>query len=153
MPIFAQQSIREMTRTGRSPEQVIGDAFKGAAAGGYEGPQGADADHLKTNADIDRTAAAGFCFFTLDPSEMSTADADSGANSPIASPAAGGREMAAAVCRSQESITERNDADDRRRQTTMRAALKYGLAVTHAIELARYVDATMRKSAARTRSS
>jgi len=29
-PIFAQQSIREMTRTNRSPEQVMSDAVNGA---------------------------------------------------------------------------------------------------------------------------
>src|SRR5688500_680343 len=68
-PIYAQQSIREMTRTARSPEQVMGDALRGASASGWTEPQGADADHLKTPADVDRTAAAGFCFFTIDPSD------------------------------------------------------------------------------------
>src|SRR6476646_7641976 len=68
-PIFAQQSIREMTRTGRSPEQVMGDAIKGASDAGYTGIAGADADHLKTPQDVDRTAAAGFVFFTIDPSD------------------------------------------------------------------------------------
>ncbi len=75
-PIFAQQSIREMMRTGRTPEQVIGDAFAGAAAAGYNGPMGADADHLKTPADVDRTAKAGFRFFTIDPSEHADGQAD-----------------------------------------------------------------------------
>src|SRR2546429_1749874 len=64
-PIFAQQSIREMTRTQRTPEQVMGDALRGAAEAGFSGVQGADADHLKTPLDVDRTAAAGFCFFTI----------------------------------------------------------------------------------------
>jgi hypothetical protein len=68
-PIFAQQSIREMTRTGRTPQQVMEDALKGARHAGWTGPQGADADHLKTPIDVDRTAEAGFCFFTIDPSE------------------------------------------------------------------------------------
>ena len=68
LPIFAQQSIREMARTGRTPQQVMGDAGAGAAAAGHTGPMGADADHLKTAEDVRRTAAAGFVFFTLDPS-------------------------------------------------------------------------------------
>src|SRR5688500_2151626 len=70
-PIYAQQSIREMTRTQRSPEQVMRDALRGAAESGWgeSEPQGADADHLKTPQDVDRTAAAGFCFFTIDPSD------------------------------------------------------------------------------------
>src|SRR5688572_25683247 len=56
-PIFAQQSIREMTRTNRTPEGVMGDALRGAKEAGWSGKQGADADHLKTPADVDRTAA------------------------------------------------------------------------------------------------
>src|SRR5437763_16802622 len=68
-PIFAQQSIREMTRTNRTPEQVIHDALAGAKKAGWAGKQGADADHLKTPVDVDRTAAAGFAFFTIDPSD------------------------------------------------------------------------------------
>ncbi len=66
-PIFAQQSVRELARTGRSAEQVLADATWGAFEGGWRGPVGADADHLKTPADIDRFAAAGFSFFTIDP--------------------------------------------------------------------------------------
>lgn len=68
LPIFPQQSIREMTRTGRTPEGVMRDALNGMTAAGWSGPTGADADHLKTEEDIDRTATAGFTFFTIDPS-------------------------------------------------------------------------------------
>lgn len=68
LPIFAQQSIREMTRTNRSATDVMRDAMAGIAEAGYGGPHGADADHLKTPQDIEVTAAAGFTFFTLDPS-------------------------------------------------------------------------------------
>src|SRR2546422_2493066 len=69
LPIFAQQSVREMARTGRSPQQVMDDAGAGALKAAYTGPMGADADHLKTPEDVDRTAAAGFVFFTIDPSD------------------------------------------------------------------------------------
>lgn len=68
-PIFAQQSIREMTRTGRSPREVISAAANALSAGGFSDRWGADADHLKTFQDIDQTSAAGFCFFTIDPSD------------------------------------------------------------------------------------
>jgi hypothetical protein len=66
-PIFAQQSIREMARTGRSAEQVLSDATWGAFEAGWRAPVGADADHLRTPAEIDRCAAVGFTFFTIDP--------------------------------------------------------------------------------------
>jgi len=68
LPIFPQQSIREMARTNRTPRQVMDDALAGAKAAGWAGVTGADADHLKTPEDINVTAAAGFTFFTIDPS-------------------------------------------------------------------------------------
>ncbi len=67
LPVYAQQSIREMERTGRSPENVLDDAMWGVFQEGWEGPWGADADHLKTAADIDACLAAGYVMYTLDP--------------------------------------------------------------------------------------
>src|SRR6266699_1693019 len=77
-PIFAQQSIREMQRTGRTPEAVLNDATWGAFQAGWHGPVGADADHLKTFTDIDDCAAAGYTFYTIDPGAYvdSAADVD-----------------------------------------------------------------------------
>src|SRR5690606_11955438 len=67
-PILAQQSIREMTRTRRTPEAVMADAVNALTTAEWTDDFGADADHLKTPADIDATVAAGFTFFTIDPS-------------------------------------------------------------------------------------
>ena len=75
-PIFPQQSIREMARTGRTPRQVMDDALAGMHAAGWTGRTGADADHLKTRDDVDATAAVGFTFFTIDPSGDVDAHAD-----------------------------------------------------------------------------
>ena len=66
-PVFAQQSIREMGRCGRTPANVLDDATWGAFQAGWTSPVGGDADHLETLDDIDSTAAAGFVFYTLDP--------------------------------------------------------------------------------------
>lgn len=68
-PVFAQQSIREMTRTGRTPEEVMDTATFGAFEEGWRDGFGADADHLKTKEDIDATVAAGFTMFTIDPGD------------------------------------------------------------------------------------
>ena len=67
VPFPAQQSIREMNRTGRSPQQVMDDAMWGVFAEGWQAGFGADADHLKTLLDIDRCMAVGYTFFTFDP--------------------------------------------------------------------------------------
>jgi hypothetical protein len=69
-PIFAQQSIREMVRTDRSPQQVMDDAMWGVFQENWTEGFGADADHLKTPQDIDVCLSAGFTFFTIDPGEF-----------------------------------------------------------------------------------
>ncbi len=68
-PFFAQQSIREMTRTGRTPDEVMDTATFGVFEEGWRDGFGADADHLKTAQDIDATVAAGFTMFTIDPGD------------------------------------------------------------------------------------
>jgi hypothetical protein len=68
-PIFAQQSMRENERTGRTAQQVMDDALWGVLEGGWQEPWGADADHLKSTDDIDLCLAAGYTFFTIDPGE------------------------------------------------------------------------------------
>lgn len=68
-PVFAQQSIREMERTHRTPQQVLDEATWGAFCAGWQAGFGADADHVKTAADVDRCVAAGYTLFTFDPGE------------------------------------------------------------------------------------
>jgi len=68
-PIFAQQSARELMRTQRTAHDVLRAAQDGIVlAGGWPGPWGADADHLKTKEDVQHYASAGFTFYTIDPS-------------------------------------------------------------------------------------
>jgi hypothetical protein len=77
-PIFAQQSIREMTRTQRTPDQVMDAATWGVFQEGWREGFGADADHLKTLDDVDLCVASGFTFYTVDPGDHvdNAADAD-----------------------------------------------------------------------------
>jgi tagaturonate epimerase len=76
LPIFAQQSVREMTRTQRKPAEVMTAARKGIVQEHWSGAWGADADHLKTSEDVQNLAAAGFTFFTIDPSAHVQNEAD-----------------------------------------------------------------------------
>jgi hypothetical protein len=140
-PIFAQQSIREMTRTGRSPQQVMDDALRGAAEAGFSGPTGADADHLKTPDDVDRTAAAGFCFFTIDPSDHVDGQADSYDRDTL------GQKARTAGDETGWVLAYQNRRIDLPTGTTItidqpvaaRAAVKYGRAVNHAVALSRHI--------------
>ena len=68
-PIYAQQSVRENTRTGRTPQQVLDDAMWGIFQEGWRTPWGADADHVKEIADLAPFVAAGYTFYTIDPSD------------------------------------------------------------------------------------
>jgi len=75
-PIFAQQSIREMGRTNRTPRNVLDDATWGAFQAGWHAQVNADADHLHTYEDIDRCVEAGFVFYTLDPNDHVNPEAE-----------------------------------------------------------------------------
>ncbi len=68
-PVFAQQSIRELTLTGRSFSDVIASAAFGVFQAGYKGGYGADGDHLKTKAEIAYALESGCSMITLDCSE------------------------------------------------------------------------------------
>ena len=70
VPVLAQQSARELSRTGRTFGDVVDAATFGALAAGWRDGFGADADHLKTIADIDGGIAAGCTMFTADPIEL-----------------------------------------------------------------------------------
>jgi len=68
-PVFAQQSIRELKRTKRVPEEVMASAMWGVFQEGYKKGFGADADHLKTPEDVEKVVPVGFTMFTCDPSD------------------------------------------------------------------------------------
>ena len=147
-PIFAQQSIREMERTGRDATEVLNDAAWGVFAAGWREGYGADADHLKTIADVDACLAAGYTFFTFDPGAYVDGSADS--------------QPAHSVRAALEDLPWKELDDDSRRmfdrylRTVLdfhdrslrfdedgiaRAAVKYGRAVAHVAVLYRHLKA------------
>lgn len=146
-PVFAQQSIREMTRTGRGPQDVIDAATWGALAEGWRGPVGADADHLKTVADIERCAGAGYSLFTIDPGEHVDAMADS---ADVAAVRARFAHLPwSALEDDARSVRARYlggaiDVDGFRLEVDegalMRAAVKYGRAVAHVTAMHRHLS-------------
>jgi hypothetical protein len=142
-PIFAQQSIREMTRTGRTPREVVDAAVGGMEQGGWTTGSGADADHLKTPHDVDVTAAVGFTFYTIDPSDHVDSNADDYDEQTL-------RERFATVRASVrwfDLYLNRRVALPNGRsftideQAAMRCAVKYGSAIEQAISLAKHIRA------------
>jgi hypothetical protein len=76
-PVFAQQSVRENKRTGRTPQEVMDDALWGIVQVGWREAWGADADHIKEASDLAPFIAAGYTFYTLDPSDYVDNEAQS----------------------------------------------------------------------------
>ena len=147
--VFAQQSIRENTRTGRTPLEVLDDATAGAFVAGWRGRVGADADHLKTPDDVDACLAAGYSMFTIDPGDHVQDDADG----------LGGAALASAYEQRVpwgELDSDPNDLRARLAKRTLdlgdrslgfgpgeleRAAVKYGSALAHVARMARHLRA------------
>ncbi len=148
VPIFAQQSIREMQRTGRTPGRVLDDATWGAFKEGWRGKLGADADHLKTPADIDACVAAGFSFYTIDPGAYVDSEADT------ASPAVIEQRVSTLPWNELESsaieMTRRyasqrvaleSTAIEIDKPALLRATAKYGRAIAHVAMMYRHLAA------------
>ena len=74
--ILAQQSIRELERTQRTPQEVVDVATWAVFQEGHREGYGADGDHLKTVDDIDVVVPAGFRMFTFDPGDHVVNEAD-----------------------------------------------------------------------------
>lgn len=76
IPLFAQQSAREMERTQRSPVDVMLDAVTAIGNTDFRGVHASDADHMKTEDHVRACLQAGFTWFTADPSDLVRDDAD-----------------------------------------------------------------------------
>ncbi len=147
-PILAQQSMRENARTGRTPQQVMDEAMWGVFEEGWRDLWGADADHLKTTADIDLCLAAGYTFYTIDPGEHvdNAAHTDSLAVlrdkllalpwDELADSPDGLRARYLDRVFSVEAMAVAFDEE-----TLLRAACKYGRAVAHTARMYRHLAA------------
>jgi hypothetical protein len=146
-PIFAQQSIREMTRTQRTPEQVMDAATWGVLQEGYREGFGSDADHLQKLEDIDATLAAGFTMFTIDPGLHVENAADSLKRAELARRVAGlDFETLGASGAAWKALYVGNTFDlagggsvSFNETTFLRAAVKYGRAILHTVKMYRHL--------------
>ena len=142
--IFAQQSIREMARTGRGPQQVMDDASWGVFSSGWHLAHGADADHIKTAEDVETCAAAGYTMFTFDPGDHVRDGADSLEGAELGRALEGlpwtaledsRRSMLERYRHVQPELSELGIAFGD--EAAARAAVKYGSAMAHAARLYR----------------
>lgn len=151
VPVFAQQSIREMERSGRTPKQVLDDAMWGVFQEGWCDGFGADADHLKTTTDVDVCVDAGYTMYTVDPgdhvdNEAATAGFDELVRRVEALPwdvlESSPQELRAAYL---DRTFDLGDGVVIRfsDETLLRAAVKYGRAVAHSTAMYRHLVGRM----------
>ena len=145
--VLAQQSIREMTRTQRTPDDVMDAATWGVLQEGFRDGFGADADHLQQPQDIDATLAAGFTMFTIDPGAHVDNSADTDSNADLAAKV-GQFDMGTLQCHPAD-LTNRYvgktfDLGPTRisfcEATLLRAAAKYGQAIAHTVKMYRHLE-------------
>jgi len=147
VPVLAQQSIREMERTERTPDQVIDTATWGVFQEGWQAGYGADADHLKTPADIDVCVDAGFVMYTLDPREHVDNEAETDSLKVLAAKyealpwdrleTTAGETQAAYVGKSWDLDPTHHLTIDK--EHLLRAACKYGRALAHLAAMYRHL--------------
>jgi hypothetical protein len=144
-PFLAQQSIREMTRTQRTPEQVMDCATFGVLQEGYRDGFGSDGDHVQKLEDLDGVAAVGFTMFTIDPGPHVVNEADT------ISPAQLAQRFGALDWKTLDSSADAMKKAYAGRsfkltgggsvafdeQAFLRAAVKYGAAIAHVTKMHR----------------
>ncbi len=144
-PVLAQQSVRELERTERRPEEVLDAATAAVLQEGWRDGYGADADHLKTVGDLRRFAESGYTMFTFDPGEWVDDEAD------VLTPASARERVAGlppeVVDGDAERFVRRWTASELplaggvslrpTREEVLRAAAKYGWVALHARDLYR----------------
>jgi hypothetical protein len=148
-PVLAQQSARELGRTGRTLADVVDAATFGVLASGWRDGYAADADHLQTTAEVDGGIAAAVTMFTADPKAIVP---DLAADAPRAAiDAAYGRVPWAALEDSRAAFEARYpdplDLGDGTlslpRGAVRAAAARFGAAVVHVVEMYRHVVAAL----------
>lgn len=146
-PIFAQQSVRENTRTGRTPQAVLDDAMWGVFECDWRGGWGADADHMKTIDHIQPFVDAGYTFFTIDPSDHVDDEADSDDLSVLEAKIQrlDWETLASSPSATLNDYSTPFHLDDRDltfdQLTLFRALAKYGNAIAHTVKMARHLQA------------
>jgi hypothetical protein len=135
--------VRENTRIGRTPQQVMDDAMWGVFQAGWREPWGSDADHMKALGDIEAFIAAGYTGFTVDPGDYVDDSAETADDAALWAKveALPWQELDSSpdALRQQFGSTFQLDGltlsfDER---TIFKAAAKYGGALVHTVRMAR----------------
>ncbi|MEZ4860297.1 MAG: tagaturonate epimerase family protein [Caldilineaceae bacterium] len=146
-PIFAQQSVRENTRIGRTAQQVLDDATWGVFESGWRDPWGADADHVKEVGHLPAFIVAGYTFYTIDPSDHVDNEAQTDTldllrqkadRLPWVELATDYPTLQQSYCTAPFALAGQTLTFDE--ETLLRALAKYGRAVAHTVTITRAIE-------------
>ena len=145
-PILAQQSVRENSRTGRNPQEVLDDATWAVFEMDWRKPWGADADHVKEITDLPQFINAGYTFFTIDPNQYVDNDAHTDSIATLKSKvkAMPWKELEISFDDLYRRYVENPICLDGinlifQKETLLRAAAKYGRAIAHIKSVSDYL--------------
>jgi len=149
-PVLAQQSVREMNRTLRTPAEVLNDVSWAVFQEGYRLGFAADADHLKTLEDIEATFRAGFTMYTIDPSDYVDNEADTYDSKTLGEQfdelpwkeLRCTKEDYFGIYLRRETVTPHRmegKVPEFSEESLLRAAVKYSAAVAHVAKMHRYL--------------
>jgi hypothetical protein len=151
MVVLAQQSIRELERTERTPDEVMDAATWAVLEEGWNDSWGADADHLKTPADVELMAEAGFTMFTIDPGDHVVDAADTMSSTELQEAIADlpwselEDSLGAALRRYAGRSIEVGPVLklEPSNEDVLRAWVKYGASLAHAAKMYHHIASTM----------
>ncbi len=135
LPVPAQQSVRELARTGRTFAAVLDDATWAVFRTGWARPWAADADHLKSLDNLETAARAGFTFFTIDPSDVIDREAPDAPDDVLAAKLA-----ALATEREVSALLARYGGHDADERSVVRSLAAYLPAIRFGIEAYRRLE-------------
>ncbi len=145
-PVFAQQSVRENTRTGRTPQNVLDDAMWAVFEHDWRAPWGADADHVKEISDLAQFIEAGYTFYTIDPNQYvdNSAHTDSKEVLQVKVNDLPWDELSVSLETWYQHYVENpvkleGITLEFQEETLLRAAAKYGRAITHIKSISDYL--------------
>ncbi len=123
-------------------------AQQGIRAEGWTSAWGADADHLKTKEDVENLAAAGFTFFTIDPSSCVQNQADGMRGSELQAAAeevikSGAfdslSEVESLYLNKIHALPDAGKLGFSEREPLYRAVVKYGKAIAHTQRMSEWI--------------
>lgn len=134
IPVFAQQSIRELTLTNRTFDDVLDCVTFAVFRNNYTTGFGADGDHLKTDEEVVYALSCGYTMITLDCSDQIAGDIDALSKEQVDARYVPDPELEQMYCGKSFDIGAGMEVSFDE-ELFRRTVLIYGRAINHAVQI------------------